>query len=167
MYVPFSFWSIIKTLSAVTCWNCVVKGRENIALLFLKKRKKEGRATLLSWRDGCISVSTVVALSPGWNGYTLLSSSHRSPKAGWIIPQCYFVSLCCETLITLLLYCETMCSVVECPLEDDTPFDLSLGCGEQVAQSLQYCNWVSLFTLTLWFKDYTSRQSYSTWSPLN
>lgn len=60
----------------------------------------------------------------GGNGYTLLPSSHRSQKAGYIIPQCYF--LCCEMMPRL--YCETMSTV------DDTPFHLSLARGEQVAQ---------------------------------
>lgn len=130
----------------ISCYLCCERQGKQCTFFFLRKAKH------------CFHRETDASLLPPWLLYqrggmvTLLSSSHCSQKAGQIIPQCYF-SLSCEKSIVLLLYCETMCSVVGCPLTTTRLSTSPFGCGEQGAQQLQYCNKVSFLTLTLWFKD--------------
>lgn len=113
-------------MSAVTCWKCVVKGRENNALFFFFYFKlKQNNAAFterrmnLSFRRGWF-VTRVEWL------HTLTKFSPFSKNGLYHSPVLFF---CCEMLIKPLLYYETMCSVVECPLKT-TRLSISLSVWE-------------------------------------
>lgn len=94
----------------------VVKGRKNIALFFFFffLRKAELR---------CFHGETYGSLFPprllyhhggmATHSYQVLTVFSKRVES---FPSVIFPP-CCEMSIMLLLYCETMCSVVECPLK--------------------------------------------------
>lgn len=62
---------------------------------------------------------------------------------------CIYIFFSCKMLIMLLWYCETMCSVAECPMK---AMCLSLD-GREVAHKVQFIDLIGFVSPVLWHKD--------------